>query len=353
MRSTLEIRMIAWVPSMAADEEKTSSAELQRLVALIQELASRATRSESVTDVFSRGFPTLHKCMPFDLAVAVMLEQNLDLYITAREGAEDLVNERLVERIRRTLESCIPVSFATTEVIVKSEEYELPSAPHDDLRHDVAVVLHLQNRAAGVLLLARSATPFREEERKILEIFSTQVSMLLGMIRARERIVNLADTDDLTGIWNKRFFRRQLPQEIERARTYSVPLSLLLFDIDDFKQINDSFGHIVGDVVLSELCGAVRESLRPPDFIARFGGDEFAVILPHTDLSGAVAVAERILTRVRSLTIPTDEESAIRCSISIGAAEYHFDDATANDFVRRADEKLYTAKRQGKNRYTA
>jgi two-component system cell cycle response regulator len=177
--------------------------------------------------------------------------------------------------------------------------------------------------------------------------------MLLDTIEARAKIANLADTDDLTGIWNKRYFRRQLPQEIERARTFNIPLSLLLFDIDEFKQINDSFGHVIGDVVLSELCGVVRETLRPTDTLARFGGDEFAIILPHTDIGGAVAVAERVMKRVRALTIPTDEEGAIQCAISIGLAEFRREDVTSNDLIRRADERLYLSKRQGKNRYTA
>ena len=130
----------------------------------------------------------------------------------------------------------------------------------------------------------------------MLEIFSTQVSMLLDTIETRAKIANLADTDDLTGIWNKRYFRRHLPQEIERARTFNIPLSLLLFDIDEFKQINDSFGHVIGDVVLSELCGVVRETLRPTDILARFGGDEFAIILPHTDSAGAAAVPSACCT---------------------------------------------------------
>jgi diguanylate cyclase (GGDEF)-like protein len=333
--------------------------QVRDLLVLIQELTSRAVRSESVGDLFSRAFPTLFRCLPFDVGVGVMLEQNLDLYISTRHGADALVSDRLVADIRRTLEAVIPLSFATTEVVVKAEAHDLPQAESvverngHSAQYETHAILQQGARTAGLLLLFRVDPAFDDQEQQVLEIFATQVSMLLDTIEARAKIANLADTDDLTGIWNKRYFRRQLPQEIERSRTFNIPLSLLLFDIDEFKQINDSFGHVIGDVVLSELCGVVRETLRPTDTLARFGGDEFAIILPHTDIGGAVAVAERVMKRVRTLTIPTDEEGAIQCAISIGLAEYHRDDVTANDLIRRADERLYLSKRQGKNRYTA
>ena len=326
--------------------------QLSELLALIQELTSTVVRSESVGELFSRAATTLFKCVPFDVGAAVMLEQHLDLYLSTRAGGESLANEQLVAEIRRKLETLIPVSFASTEVIVRAQTHHLPPREDGGVEQTVAALLQHERRAAGMLFVARRE-PFDAREQQILNIFAVQVSMLMDTIRARERIRNLADTDDLTGIWNRRYFRRQLPQEIERARTFNVPLSLLLFDIDEFKQINDSFGHVIGDVVLSELCGCVRETLRPTDMIARYGGDEFAVILPHTDIAGASAVAERILKRVRALTIPTDEESAIRCSISIGVAEYLREDPTTSDIVRRADERLYSSKRGGKNRYTA
>ncbi|HKO57565.1 MAG TPA: GGDEF domain-containing protein [Thermoanaerobaculia bacterium] len=334
----------------------TAERHVGDLLALIEQLAGEGSALESPSELFPRAFATLFRCVTFDVGLVVMIEQNLELHITTRAGAATLVTDELIARTRQTLQTLFPMSFETTEVMVISESNDLPprSGEADALRFETHALLSVQNRTAGLLLLYRGEAPFRQDEQQIAAITATQVSMLLGNLRSRERILNLADTDDLTGIWNKRFFRRQLPQEIERARVYSVPLSLLLFDLDDFKQINDSFGHTVGDVVLSELCGAVREMLRPPDLFARFGGDEFAIILPHTDLGGACAVARRILDRLSDLTIPTEDDGFIRPAISIGVAEFRTsEDATANDLVRRADERLYESKRVGKNRYTA
>jgi diguanylate cyclase (GGDEF)-like protein len=316
------------------------------VLSLIRDLTGEPMRAASVPELFKASFAALGECVPFGVAAAVMIEQNLDLHLVTCNGGA--MSDAVIERIRTRLQAMIPIS---ADIIVASENHVECASHVTTVDHDLASILQIENRTAGLLLLLRDE-PFDETDAQLLEIFTAQVAMLLGHLTAREQIQNLADTDDLTGIWNKRYFRRQLPQEIERARVYSLPLSLLMFDVDDFKEINDSLGHTIGDVVLSELCGAVRETLRPPDLFARFGGDEFAIILPHTDLGGACAVADRILNKVRALTIPTDEEGSVQCSISIGVSIYASGDG-ATDLIRRADEQLYESKRNGKNRYTS
>ena len=316
------------------------------VLSLIRDLSGEPMRAATVPELYRASFAALGECLPFGVAAAVMIEQNLDLHVVTCDGAK--MSDAVIERIRARLQAMIPIS---ADIIVASESHVECGDRAVAVDHDLAAILRIENRTAGLLLLLRDR-PFDETDANVLEIFAAQVAMLLGHLSARERIQNLADTDDLTGIGNKRSLRRHLSQEVERARVYSLPLALLMFDVDDFKEINDALGHTIGDVVLSELCGAVRETLRPPDLFARFGGDEFAVILPHTDHGGACAVAERILTHVRELTIPTDEEGSVQCSISIGVADYAPGDGAA-DLVRRADERLYESKRSGKNRYTA
>jgi diguanylate cyclase (GGDEF)-like protein len=327
--------------------------QIADLLALIRDLTEPAQHAESAAELFNASLRALDCCVPFDVGAAVMLEQHLDLYVVTRDGAAPLVNDRLVGEIRRTLAASIPVPFDDTEVVVKSEA-SLPSRAGggDRLQHAAHCVLRIARRTAGMVMLFRGGDPFEVHERQIVEIFAAQVAMLLAALTAREEIRNLADTDDLTGIGNKRALRRHLAQEVERARVYNLPLSLLMFDVDDFKDINDRYGHIAGDVVLSELCGAVRETVRPPDLFARFGGDEFAVILPHTDLDGARAVADRVLDRVRTVTVLSDDDETIRCTVSLGVAAFQPGESPA-ELLRRADERLYEAKRGGKNRYTA
>lgn len=163
-----------------------------------------------------------------------------------------------------------------------------------------------------------------------------------------ETIYRMTIVDGLTGIHNKRYLLESLDREIPRARRHGRPLSLVMFDLDRFKNINDTHGHLAGDHVLKELATLVRERLRPDDIFGRYGGEEFVVLLPETTLEGALNIGEHIRNLVGSFPFTFEGES-IPVTISVGAAEYS-DDLDVLGFVKLADERLYEAKRGGRDR---
>jgi diguanylate cyclase (GGDEF)-like protein len=164
-----------------------------------------------------------------------------------------------------------------------------------------------------------------------------------------EEIYRLSTVDGLTQIFNKRYFLETLGRELSRARRYDRPLALVMFDIDYFKQCNDTYGHRAGDFVLREISDVVRERARKVDVLARYGGEEFALILPEIELKGAALFAEKIRTMLAESKF-NFEGKAIPVTISVGVAELTPDVATYDDLIKRADARLYKAKQTGRNR---
>lgn len=165
-----------------------------------------------------------------------------------------------------------------------------------------------------------------------------------------ERTERSAMTDSLTTMFNRRYFQGALEVEIRRSRRYSLSNALLLLDLDFFKSVNDIYGHVFGDRVLRRAGQVVRRAVRESDVACRFGGDEFAVVLPETDRLGAYAVAERIRHRIESRFADTPLEGRlVAMTISGGLAVYAEDGTTAEMLIERADQALYQAKSRGKN----
>ena len=161
--------------------------------------------------------------------------------------------------------------------------------------------------------------------------------------------MELSITDGLTKLYNSRHFYAQLKAETERARRYDHPLSLLMLDIDNFKNFNDTFGHLEGDRVLMKLGQVITRCLRKTDSGYRYGGEEFTLILPETKGEAAIALAERIREEFEAEVFTPGHEKKINKTISVGVTEYIQEEALS-DFLRRVDEGMYTAKKQGKNR---
>ncbi len=162
-----------------------------------------------------------------------------------------------------------------------------------------------------------------------------------------EEIYRLTTVDGLTQIFNRRYFLEQLERELSRAKRYRRELSLILFDIDHFKQINDTYGHLAGDYVLKQLATVVKGKIRREDIMARYGGEEFAVILPEIDNANSVAFSEKIRKLVEKTPFKF-EDARIAVTVSIGVATGEDADDAAN-LIKRTDEKLYEAKNAGRN----
>jgi diguanylate cyclase (GGDEF)-like protein len=153
----------------------------------------------------------------------------------------------------------------------------------------------------------------------------------------------------LTGIANRRHFEERAISEISRLDRHGTPLTVAAFDIDHFKRVNDTYGHAAGDRVLVEIAAMARRCLRPNDLIARIGGEEFALLLPATDKSGALVIAERVRAELEALNI-SFRDIEVRVTASFGVAEHVRGARQLDDALLRADVALYRAKRNGRNR---
>jgi diguanylate cyclase (GGDEF)-like protein len=191
--------------------------------------------------------------------------------------------------------------------------------------------------------------PFTDDEVQLLRSLAGQAALALENIDLHLQVSRQAVTDELTGLANHGRFQELLATEVEQVRRYHHPLGLIMIDLDDFKRINDTYGHPQGDVVLRAVGGVVQENSRETDWPARYGGEELALILPHTDLEGAYVIAERIRTAIDQLRVSrSDGEEPLHITASLGVAASN--SAEREVLVAQADAALYEAKRAGKNR---
>jgi diguanylate cyclase (GGDEF)-like protein len=201
----------------------------------------------------------------------------------------------------------------------------------------------------GLITVVRPDEAFSEDDRELLRSLAAQATLALENVDLHMQVSRQAVTDELTGLANHGRFQDLLSAEIEEVRRYQQPLGLIMLDIDDFKAVNDTYGHQQGDVVLKRVARVLADNSREVDYPARYGGEELAVILPHTDLEGAHAIAERIRTSVEALRIPRmDKQGMLRITASLGVTASS--EGEKNALIAEADAALYEAKRRGKNR---
>jgi diguanylate cyclase len=198
------------------------------------------------------------------------------------------------------------------------------------------------------MLQSCSIFPLRDSNEKVVSICIT-VQDVTEIVSYENKLITMSKTDSLTGVCNRRYLEDRMKEELARHKRYQRPLSLMIFDIDCFKKINDTYGHQCGDFILTSVVSTVRSSLREVDIFARYGGDEFCCVLPDTPLSAAYVLAERIRGDVMKVEYLFDDHR-IPVTVSIGISAV--DEAVENtdSLFKNADDALYEAKRTGRNK---
>jgi diguanylate cyclase (GGDEF)-like protein len=205
-------------------------------------------------------------------------------------------------------------------------------------------VQSIQSVVIGAIALVSDQSNVEVDDEELLAALGTAVGVSLDNQRQRDELRTLAAVDELTRVYNRHFFFDQLDREISASRRYSMPFSILIFDLDELKRLNDDFGHDVGDQALRLLAQRLVRHSRSPDIVARLGGDEFAVILPHTGSEGAQEIAGRLQDSVEQEVIAGVSKKEIRIAVSCGFACFPEDADDANALLRQADGRMYASK---------
>lgn len=248
--------------------------------------------------------------------------------------------------------------FTTGRAMILSDVAALgatvASRPRYRSRACAAVPIMAGTKPIGVLTVAdpRHGDRFLDSEILDLRRYVSIAALALEAADARRELVHLAQSarmDPLTGLFNRAYLFERLSSEIERARRHQTPLSLLMLDVDHFKEVNDTLGHQAGDIVLRDVASALRRTLRAFDVCCRIGGEEFVVILPASDARRGMRSAERIRVAVQALRVNVRADEALKITISGGLATLR-DADSVGDFLHRADDALYRAKHGGRDR---
>jgi diguanylate cyclase (GGDEF)-like protein len=283
-------------------------------------------------------------------------EDRNELVVKAIKG----LNPKIVEALRiRPGEGISGIVFAEGKPLLVSnletdERVLQEKRPRYRTRSFVSLPLRTDDRTIGVLNVADKASgdPFTPYDLDLLTSIATYTMIAVQRSefhRRTEELKQISITDSLTGLLNRGHFQERLAEEIERFKRHKLPFSLIMIDIDDFKRLNDTHGHVVGDEALVATARSIRNSIRAIDMAARYGGEEFTVILPQTAKQAARTMAQRIGRAVARTPIQTTKGVVLYLTVSLGAASFPDDATTGDELLQRADQAMYEAKRRGKN----
>ncbi len=288
-------------------------------------------------------------------SIALFDEENLEFSIRATVGFSEEFMHTLKWKVRPGGMTDLILKRRNPLVLedaLKEPTFNNPIALEEGIRSLIAVPLFVEEKIIGILYVDDfKPRTFSESEVRLVSFLATQVAIAINNAQLHEQTRWLAVTDGLTDVFNHRYFYEHLEKEMKRAERYNRPLSVIMMDIDYFKDYNDACGHKRGDDVLKQMAKMLIKTTRKFDVVARYGGDEFTIILPETDKTEALNIAERIRRDVEQYVFSFDDSPEKRyLTMSLGIATYPYDAGNVDELVDGADRALYKAKKRGRNR---
>jgi len=229
-------------------------------------------------------------------------------------------------------------ALASRSVVIANNAYQSTANVPLIAKSAVVGVMRLEDRRDGI--------PFNPDDSDLFQLLGSQIAIAIN----NAQLYAMAVTDGLTHLYVRRYFDLRMDEEFTQAKRYRRPFSIMLFDIDHFKDCNDTHGHQTGDVVLQQFAQLLRQNTRKADISCRYGGEEMMVILPETRLDEAAVLANKLCARIREYAFDGAGATEISITASIGVAEFNDDYETPDAMVKAADEALYRAKQLGRNR---
>ncbi len=359
-QSDVEIlRAIANHIALALETARTAQLEIniaaerqqRRLAETLRSLATILNSSLNLSEVLDQTLSAIAQLIPYDSACIALCHQGFFQFVALkgstntdmlREVQISLNDDALFNEMNQTHQ---PIVIPDTNLDPRFHGYGENRA-----RSWLGIPLIVRNEVVGFMAIDRSDPhAISERDAEIGTIFASQAAIAIANARLFGEVERLATTDGLTEVSNRRYFFELAEREWNRTRRYDHPLSAMMLDIDHFKRVNDTYGHAIGDVVLRTVAQICRTSLRDTDFLGRYGGEEFAILLPDTELSAAHITAERLSHSIAATYIAT-EKGALSVTVSIGIASVTEATPSVASLLDRADRGLYIAKETGRNR---
>ena len=340
------------------EREKRTLEEKIRELDFLKDLSSVIGTTLDPKEIALAISTRLRTVIPYDLfLLSCSLEKGATLFVDSGVALPPALSSQIQAKVVQDL------TTLTGYLGSSGEELHVESLREDPYQGNGAVsytaermmeckiVLSLAQKPIGVLnLMNFEGKPYGKDQIALLHTVANQAGLALKNAEEHHKVQEMASRDGLTGLLNHRTFHEILKREFKRILRYKKPLSVAMIDIDHFKVVNDSYGHPTGDQILRELSSLLERCIRETDVLARYGGDEFAFILPETSLGDARILGERMRRTVENFSFRLDG-SEIHVTISLGISSYPTLDVTSgNDLVSKADKALYRSKRDGRNR---